>query len=54
MKILFTCVGRRVELIQAFRNAASKHNITLELYGADNCPYAPALQFWSGGGSKGY
>lgn len=45
MKILFTSVGRRVELIQAFRNAASKLAIQLEIYGADITDSAPALMF---------
>ena len=45
MKILFTSVGRRVELMQAFRNAAEKNNINLELIGADVSLTAPALYF---------
>lgn len=45
MKICFTCVGRRVELIQAFRLAAKKLNIELQIYGTDISEYAPALQF---------
>lgn len=45
MKILFTSVGRRVELMQAFRNAAQKTGIQLEIYGADISDTAPALQF---------
>lgn len=45
MKILFTSVGRRVELMQAFRNAAEKANIDLEIYGADITETAPALAF---------
>ncbi len=45
MRILFTSVGRRVELIQAFRNAALKTNISLKIYGADISETAPALQF---------
>lgn len=45
MKILFTSVGRRVELMQAFRNAARIRNIQLEIYGADISNTAPALQF---------
>ena len=45
MKILFTSVGRRVELIQAFRNAAEKNEINLELIGADISLTAPALYF---------
>lgn len=45
MKILFTGVGRRVELIQAFRNAALELNVNLKIYGADITETAPALQF---------
>lgn len=43
MKILFTSVGRRVELVQAFRTAADKIGIDLEIYGADITESAPAL-----------
>lgn len=43
--ILMTGVGRRVELIQAFRNAALKLNIALKLYGADMVDTAPALVY---------
>lgn len=45
MKILFTSVGRRVELMQAFRAAAEKCGAELELYGADISDTAPALAF---------
>lgn len=45
MKIMFTSVGRRVELMQAFRHAASKANIKLKIYGADISMTAPALMF---------
>ena len=45
MKILFTSIGRRVELIQAFRNAARKLNIPLTIIGVDITDRAPALQF---------
>lgn len=43
VKILFTSVGRRVELMQMFRAAAEETGIALELYGADMVPTAPAL-----------
>lgn len=43
MRILFTSVGRRVELMQAFHNAAIKSNIPLIIYGADMTKDAPAL-----------
>ncbi len=45
MKIVFTSVGRRVELVQAFRNAANELNISLTIIGADVTDSAPALQF---------
>lgn len=45
MKILFTSVGRRVELIQAFRSAAERQEFQLEIYGADITESAPALAF---------
>ena len=45
MKILFTSVGRRVELLQAFRTAAEKLNIALTVIGADIAESAPALFF---------
>lgn len=43
--ILFTGVGRRVELIQAFHQAALHLGIKLKLYGADMAGTAPALTF---------
>ncbi len=45
MKILFTSIGRRVELVQAFRAAAEKQSIELRIYGADITESAPALYF---------
>ena len=45
MKILFTSVGRRVELVQAFKDAAMKNQIDLEVIGADITLTAPALFF---------
>ncbi len=45
MKILFTSVGRRVELLQAFRKAAKELNIDLQIIGADISTSAPALLF---------
>ena len=44
-KILFTSIGRRVELVQAFQAAAEKMHVDLEIYGADIVETAPALQF---------
>ena len=45
MKILFTSVGRRVELMQAFREASKKLGIDLTICGADISDSAPALFF---------
>lgn len=45
LHILVTGIGRRVELLQAFRQAALKLNINLKLYGADMTGTAPALVF---------
>lgn len=45
MKILFTSVGRRVELMQAFHAASERLGEKLEIYGADITTTAPALQF---------
>lgn len=45
LRILFTGVGRRIELIQAFRQAALHLGINLKLYGADMAGTAPALTF---------
>lgn len=44
-RILFTAVGRRVELMQAFRQASQKLNIGVRIYGADMSDTAPALAF---------
>lgn len=45
MNIIFTGVGRRIELLQAFRNAALVLNKDLKIYGADMAGTAPALTF---------
>ena len=45
MKILFTSVGRRVELIQAFKKSAENIGIDLTIIGADISFTAPALFF---------
>lgn len=45
MRILFTSIGRRVELVQAFRQAAEALEIGLLIYGADAASTAPALFF---------
>ncbi len=43
LQVLFTCIGRRVELVDAFRKAASKLKIRLTCHGADMSWFAPAL-----------
>lgn len=45
MNILFTGVGRRIELIHAFRTAALVLNKELRIYGADMAGTAPALVY---------
>jgi len=45
MNVLFTGVGRRIELIQAFRNAALVLEKELKIYGADMAGTAPALSY---------
>lgn len=44
-KILFTSIGRRVELIQAYKVAANKLCIDIEIHGCDITNTAPALYF---------
>lgn len=44
-RILFTSVGRRVELVQAFRKAAKDEDVKLKIYAADMSENAPALYF---------
>jgi len=43
LTLLVTCVGRRVELLQAFRAAARRLGLRLRLIGSDSTPTAPAL-----------
>lgn len=43
INILFTSVGRRVELVQAFREGASRLGVQLKIHGADLTSTAPAL-----------
>lgn len=45
MNILFTGVGRRIELLQAFRKAALVLKKNLKIYGADMVGTAPALAY---------
>lgn len=45
MKILFTCVGKRVELLQAFKAASENLGVSLQIIGTDITDTAPALFF---------
>ncbi len=45
MKLLFTSIGRRVELIQAFKSAAERSMVDLYIVGGDVSNTAPALHF---------
>ena len=45
MNVLLTSIGRRVELVQAFRCAANNLNMSLCIYGSDITDTAPALLF---------
>lgn len=45
IRILMTSVGRRVELVQAFKNAAARLHVKLVLMGADISASAPALMY---------
>lgn len=45
IRIMFTGVGRRVELLQAFREAALGLGVGLKLYGADMTGTVPALAY---------
>jgi carbamoyl-phosphate synthase large subunit len=44
VRILFTCVGRRVELVRAFQQAGEKLGLDLETHGADASKLTPAMQ----------
>lgn len=45
IRLLFTGVGRRIELLQAFRQAALSLNVNLKIFGADMTETAPALAY---------
>lgn len=45
IRILFTGVGRRVELLQSFRQAALTLDVKLTIFGADVAGKAPALSY---------
>ena len=41
--MLFTCIGRRVELLNAFRQAADRLDMNLKIHGADASRLSPAI-----------
>lgn len=41
--ILFTCVGRKISVVQAFRKALTRAGITGEIIGVDMSPFSPVL-----------
>jgi carbamoyl-phosphate synthase large subunit len=43
LRVLLSCIGRRVELAEAFRAAGRELGIRLELHGTDTSPLAPAI-----------
>lgn len=45
IRILLTSIGRRVELVQSFQNAAQRIGCALEITGADMSDTAPALVY---------
>ncbi|MHC4172021.1 MAG: ATP-grasp domain-containing protein [Planctomycetota bacterium] len=44
MNVLFTCIGRRVSLLNSFRRAARQLKINASFYGTDTTELSPALQ----------
>lgn len=44
LNILFTCIGRRVSLLESFRRAAKQLKINTSLLGTDTTDLSPALQ----------
>ncbi len=43
LRVLLSCIGRRVELAQAFRSAGKRLGVRLELHGTDASRLAPAM-----------
>lgn len=44
LNVLFTCIGRRVSLVNSFRRAAKDLKISLKIFGTDQTELSPALQ----------
>lgn len=43
LRVMFSCVGRRVELVRAFQRAGDALGVRLEIHGADRSRLAPAM-----------
>ncbi len=43
LRLLLTCIGRRVELVRAFRRAGERLGIRLDVHGADSSRLSPAM-----------
>lgn len=43
LNVLITCAGRRVELVNAFRNAATELDVDICMHGADMSWFSPAM-----------
>ena len=44
LNVLFTCIGRRVSLLESFRKAAKELKIKAKFFGTDTTVLSPALQ----------
>jgi len=44
LNVLFTCIGRRVSLLESFRRAAKQLKISFSFFGTDTTELSPALQ----------
>ena len=44
LSVLFTCIGRRVSLLESFRRAAKQLKINASFFGTDTTELSPALQ----------
>lgn len=45
MRLLFSCLGRRIELLRSFVHAGRELEISLEVHGSDGSDMAPGLHF---------
>jgi len=44
LNVLFTCIGRRVSLLESFRRAAKRFRTGASFFGTDTTQFSPALQ----------